>query len=133
VNSQSFLLLAKLADEAGAAPGWEQFAACCQHRLRGMRREAFEALQSFLDESSSWDGQQCRKFTAWFCDTLEEASSLSRGTVPFPLLGRLIQPALIEWTSTTTDAAPERWLGLLWPGVVVRRRAVLSSTGRTAR
>jgi len=85
----------------------------CRNRERGLRKQAFESLQQFLEISNSWSDYDARDR----CQTILELQSLVPGIHQFlsqPLVSGFVDPVLEKWlTDEPENHHALRWLGLL--------------------
>jgi hypothetical protein len=86
-----------LAQEAGSVPDWEDYAAYCRLRERGLRNQAFSRLESFIDRATKWSFQTQREFVLWLCKEMDSIKDADYGPYPTPLRTRLFAPFFDEW------------------------------------
>jgi len=112
--------LRAVAAQASANEAWSEYAQYCRDRERGLRRRAFQHLETFLTSARAWSFDDRSAFANWVCLRITEfGESDSCGLVPQPLAAQLVVPTLREWAEReTTDSIPYRWLGLYFSGVV---------------
>ena len=94
-----------------------------------MRRQAFAALERFLDEASSWEladrREICEEILELHARTPEAHQFLSQ-----PILSRFLLPVVEEWVETEpTGIIPLRWLGILTGDPALLRRALTEFPG----
>jgi hypothetical protein len=112
-NKDNFESLLELADALAADPQLVLLAEYCKLREKGLRRQAFAALDEFLTETTRWDSSSARSRALavlnLHLETQEAHQFLSQ-----PLLGRFLLPVLAAW-HREGSASPEaiRWLGIL--------------------
>ena len=112
--------LRKVGDQAASQESWKDYAVYCRSRESGLRHQAFQRLNNFLDTAISWSFHDRVSFVNWLCSRLYEfGESDGYGLIPQPLAERLIGPTLFEWADReATDPRPCRWLGMFFSGVV---------------
>jgi hypothetical protein len=112
--------LRNVAAQASANEAWSEYARYCCDREAGLRRDAFQHLEKFLETAKAWSFEDRSAFANWVCVRITEfGESDSCGLVPRPLAEQLVVPTLREWaTRETTDSIPCRWLGMFFSGVV---------------
>jgi hypothetical protein len=117
--------------EASAKEAWSAYARYCRDREAGLRRQAFQHLETFLASAKSWSFDQRSEFANWLCSRINEfGESDSCGLIPRPLAEQLVVPTLREWAARdTTDSIPCRWLGMFFSGVVYPGLRAGLSTG----
>ena len=106
-----YKMLIEVADEASKSPEWSDYAAFCLSRERGLRREAFRALERFITSLESTPFCERRRFVSWLMHITDgwEDGELA---VPHQLRIRLVVPTLREWTGIEPqNSEPFRWLG----------------------
>lgn len=79
---------------------------------KGLRKQAFQALSSFLDEATLWNDYQQQDFACWLFSICEEVEEFDDEFV-HPLEENLLKPILSKWmVDKATDPRPYRWFGL---------------------
>lgn len=77
-------------------------------RDRGLRQEAFIALDNFLSEAKRWPFERRKNFLKWYLLLLHQLPA--NEAKPHTLFQSLISPTLQEWRSLEpTSAEPLRW------------------------
>ena len=112
-----------MAERLGQDPELTGLAAYCSLREKGLRTQAFDALQAWLDSTARWPREKSRTV----CTRILEASGRTRPDVflSHPLLIQFIRPTLLRWIEDEPDAGtPHRWLGLLDSDAALLRRAL---------
>jgi hypothetical protein len=105
--------------QASANASWKEFANYIENRERGLRRIAFQHLESFLQASKSWPFNERKEFASWLCPLLDEFGSDGYGLTPQPLSEQLLVPTLREWAKRElTNSTPCRWLAFFFVGNV---------------
>ena len=112
--------LRAVAAQASANEAWSEYAQYCRDRERGLRRRAFQHLDTFLKSAKAWSFDDRSAFANWVCLRIAEfGESDSCGLVPQPLAEQLVVPTLREWADREiTGSIPYRWLGMYFSGVV---------------
>jgi hypothetical protein len=112
-NRRNFEDLAKLSEELDSHPNLTALASYCRYREKGLRREAFSALEDFLSVARSFDSAAARSAAV----TILESSARASGAHQFltqPLITRFLLPTLRSWMEEEpTTGTPVRWLGML--------------------
>lgn len=104
-----------LAEAAAALTGHElgHLAEYCRMRERGLRKEAFQQLQLFLDEARQWDANRSRQTCVLILEVDARLTGL-HGLLTFPLTQQFVFPVLEGWLEDESDSQlAMRWLGLL--------------------
>ena len=131
-NQDNFEGLERLADALASQPGLQALAEYARARSRGLRREAFTALDHFLRDAPAPDTLSAREQAL----QIVELHSRTREAHQFlaqPLLARFLFPTLQAWIDDEPTAhAPLRWLGLLQSDGDLLRRALAVSPGDVA-
>lgn len=111
-NQPNFEGLLTLAMHFDTQPGLQALAQYCRMREKGLRREAFSALEQFLAATLSFDTATRRTAAV----DIFEADARSHEAHQFlsqPLLSRFLLPTLQAWVDEQPSAqVPLRWLGL---------------------
>lgn len=111
-NQPNFEGLLTLAAHFEAQPGLQALAQYCRMREKGLRREAFSALEQFLASVSSFDTATQRALAVDIFEAnarTHEAHHLLNQ----PLMSRFLLPTLQAWVDEQPNAqVPLRWLGL---------------------
>ena len=68
-NQDNFEGLAQIAAYAAETQHLTGFAQYCHARVQGLRRQAFLALESFIEEVLGWPEDEQRRFVDWICRT----------------------------------------------------------------
>lgn len=111
-NQPNFEGLLTLATHFETQPGLHALAQYCRMREKGLRREAFSALEQFLAATLSFDTATRRTAAV----DIFEANARTHEAHQFlsqPLLSRFLLPTLKAWADEQPSAqVPLRWLGL---------------------
>jgi hypothetical protein len=112
-NKQNFEGLLNLSEELNAYPDLRPLASYCRFREKGLRREAFSALEQFLVASRSFSNPAARSAAVEILET----NARTVGAHQFltqPLLAQFLIPTLQAWMDDEpTTSIPVRWLGML--------------------
>jgi hypothetical protein len=112
-NKDNFEGLLQIAQQLEANEHLKQLAAYCRFRELGIRRDAFRALDLFLEESHSFDSATARLAAT----QILEINALTQGVHHFlaqPLVKRFLLPTLQAWMQEDASTnIPVRWLGML--------------------
>jgi hypothetical protein len=106
-----FQTVKEVAVEAGDTPQWADYAAFCTEKERGLRQQAMSLLNRFISSLEGAPFPERRRFVSWLLDKTDGREG-QHMLVPHPLFKRVIEPTLLEWTSTEPACSePHRWLG----------------------
>lgn len=84
----------------------------CVLKEKGLRKESFKALSSFIDEANKWGKDKKMNFACWLF-TLFEVSDNIHHLLVHPLEENLLKPILEEWIKNNPEEPrPYRWYGL---------------------
>lgn len=100
-------------------------------RLReaGLRRDAFVALQRFIELAVAWPVEQRRDFVDGLLSS-NERQPHNRHQLPHPLLQSVVVPTLEAWMTEAPHASvPRRWLGALRSDKPLLREALALDAG----
>lgn len=112
-NQSNFEGLERLADELASLSGLQALADYARARSRGLRREAFAALDEFLRNAPLPESLPARELCLQIL-TLHGQTHEAHQFLTQPLLSRFLFPTLRAWVDSEPKAhAPLRWLGLL--------------------
>ena len=116
--------MTQLAVALGAHRRLESLAEYCRYRERGLRKQAFVALETFLQTSAEWDvdvaRSQCRTILE-----LQEVHGEAHHFLTHPLRTRFILPTLDSWLlECPDDRIPIRWVGILRRDLSLLQRAL---------
>lgn len=123
-NRANFEGLADLARALRADPRLEQLASYCELRERGLRREAFGALERFLEGATALSAEEQREVVlvvlAAHARTPDAHQFLSQ-----PLTKRFVEPVLERWSQDCPeDPVPLAELALLLRDQALLERAL---------
>jgi hypothetical protein len=112
-NRPNFEGLSKLAEELDGDAHLRLVASYCRYRQKGLRREAFSALEQFLVAARSFDTAAARAATAKILELNARTSEVHQ-FLTHPLLTRFLVPTLSKWMDDEPAASiPIRWLGMI--------------------
>jgi hypothetical protein len=84
----------------------------CRLKEKGLRKEAFKSLISFIEEVKGWEIKRQLKFVVWLFGWFEVSDDIHLVLV-HPLKEQLMKPMLEEWfILDPKDPRPYRWYGL---------------------
>jgi hypothetical protein len=90
-------------------PDWNDYNAFVSLRERGLRRDAFQRLGTFLDRMAPQPFEERKRFV---CSLFVENDDIQ--SLPHPLKVRLVEPLLEEWIGRDpSDFLPHLWLGTI--------------------
>jgi hypothetical protein len=78
-------------------PEWKDYGDYCLNREKGLRKQAFSHLESFLCQAVTWSFEKKLEFVQWLCDLMDTVADASYGPYPTPLSQRLFIPLFEEW------------------------------------
>src|SRR5579863_657916 len=106
-----FQSLKDVASEASAVPEWADFATYCTEQQRGLRQQAFVALERFISRVEAAPFEERKRFTSWLLHRAESRKGYHM-LVPHPIRVRLVEPTCAEWIEIEPRSSePHRWLG----------------------
>lgn len=112
-NKANFENLKQLAEELKKTPGLSLLSEYCLLREKGLRKQALQKLDSFLETSRTWDPQNARRQVDHIL-SLAARFQEAHQFMTHPLLEKFIHPVLTAWTAAEPNSAtPLRWQGLL--------------------
>jgi hypothetical protein len=110
-RDKSFQVLAEAADYASAIPAWAEYERFCELLEKGLRKDAFKHLSTFIEDAAKWPFPEKRGLVSWlyhFANEREDSFLL----MPQPLQKGLLEPALREWVEREPEnSEPRRWIG----------------------
>jgi hypothetical protein len=111
-RKQYFELLKKPADDAICESAeWQDYADFCLEYERGLRKQAFLILERFILRMEREPFMERRRFVSWLMKAAEGQKG-SHMLVPRPLMVRIVEPTLLEWTDVEPSSSePHRWIG----------------------
>ncbi|MDQ1144040.1 hypothetical protein QE429_000867 [Bacillus sp. SORGH_AS 510] len=84
----------------------------CQYKEKGLRKEAFKSLDTFLNETKDWNAVKKRAFISWLFGWFEKSDDIHHVLV-HPLEEKLLKPTLNDWmVEDSEDPKLFRWSGL---------------------
>ena len=92
-----------VAVEAEAEPAWADYGAYCRFREQGLRRQAFEHLNKFTAQASSWEFEAQKRFVLWLCGKMDSVKDADYGPYPNPLREKLFRPFFEKWLAQEPD------------------------------
>jgi hypothetical protein len=96
---------------ASASTKWADYSTFCREYERGLRRQAFDALERFVHAMEREPYVERRRFVSWLMSFAHEREARHM-LIPHPLKIRVVEPTLAEWTIVEpTCAEPYRWIG----------------------
>jgi hypothetical protein len=128
-NQDNFEGLRELAGALKADARLAGLARYCTLRERGLRREAFTALDRFLAETTRWEPQEARGRALAILE-LHLHSPRVHQFLSQPLRRRFLLPVLESWLEEGgAPAVAIRWLGVLRPDLSLVERALEMDPG----
>lgn len=135
-NRANFEGLAQVARRFAAQPATADLGQHYLLRERGLRKEAFQALESFVACARQWTEPDQRDFAQEILE-LHLARPEIHQLLPSPLLEKLLLPLLKRWRdSEPEDGRPLAWLALLGqpePELLLRQALQLDPASPLAR
>ncbi len=112
-NQANFEGLVEVANALDGSPLTTQLGEYCRLREKGMRREAFRALDAFLTLANEWDVTTAREITQKILE-LNARTPHAHQFLSQPLITRFVKPTLENWlTEDHRSQIALRWLGIL--------------------
>lgn len=74
----------------------------CSLKEKGLRKESFKALSSFIDEAKTWDNNAQQKFACWLFALFETSDDIHHVLV-HPLEEELLKPLLEGWMKNNPE------------------------------
>lgn len=106
-----FKTLRDVAAEASRNAVWADYAKFCLEYERGLRPRAFETLERFIRAFERVPFSERKTFVSWLLNATDGTPG-HHMAVPHPLLLRVVEPTLLEWTAVDPNCSePHRWLG----------------------
>jgi hypothetical protein len=97
---------------AGVEPRWRHYAEYCRLRALGLRREALQALDTFVADAANWSLAERVAFAKWVGRAADhESNSLC---LPHPLIHGLLAPAVAEQAELDPADAEAQLLLAIW-------------------
>ncbi len=91
---------------------WKPYAAYCLLREQGLRKQALGRLGEFLTGAARWSDEEKIRFVDFLLPFAETVRDADYGPLPFPLMEKLIKPALELWCARESENSnPFRWYG----------------------
>lgn len=110
-NSQNDALLI-LANSTKEKIEWIEYANYCFDREKGLRKKAFNHLDTFIKDALNWELDQRIEFVSYLFPYFETVQDADYGGFPQPLSEKIIKPTLEEWCILENkDNRPFRWYG----------------------
>jgi hypothetical protein len=126
-NKTIFEGLLQLAEALSSDERLSSLAEYCRCRERGLRHEAFTALEQFLEAASHWKSSDARRI----CQKVLELHARTPEAHQFltqPLSTRFVFPVLEAWVADEPDSQTAlRWLGILRRDSALLQRALALS------
>ena len=128
-NRESFEELTSLASSLRENPRLEPLASYCELREKGLRREAFAELDTFLSSVATWDLATQRAIALTVLTTNRKVPDAHQ-FLSEPLRRRFIEPVLERWCEDEPEnAVPCSELGLLRRDHALLTRALELDSG----
>ncbi|MGE7218526.1 hypothetical protein ACQKJC_18665 [Priestia koreensis] len=84
----------------------------CQLKEKGLRKESFSYLSSFINEETGWEDKKREHFARWLFGLFEGSDHIHHLLV-YPLEENVLKPILNTWMKKDPkDSRPFRWYGL---------------------
>lgn len=91
---------------------YQLFKDFCLYKEKGLRKESFKSLNSFLKEATEWNTNKQQDFVFWIFEIFETSENIHQVLV-HPLEEALMKPLLEKWMDRNPkDPRPYRWYGL---------------------
>ena len=123
-NQDNFEGLEDIARSLRDSADVKDFSDYCRLRAEGLRKQAFGALTRFLSQALNWEFEKRRNFVDWLL-TFQYNNPQIHQLIPQPLMKKLVEPTLIEWTQYQLDSPiPHRWRGVFFREFEELERAI---------
>jgi hypothetical protein len=112
IGKQQNIALLIVGNAASENPDWISYANYCYAREKGLRKEAFIHLDTFLATTENWSMEQKIEFVRFLFPFFENVEDADYGLFPEPLSKKHVKPTLSKWCETEElDGNPFRWYG----------------------
>jgi tetratricopeptide (TPR) repeat protein len=102
-----------IAGDAEEKPQWSSLARYYRLRTKGLRRDAFAALDDFLSEAVQWAFADRLSLCLWLASHLDDVWGQSL-VAPHPVDTKIVTPTLLEWVAAEPmNADAHYWAGQL--------------------
>ena len=106
-----FKTLTEAGNYASAIPAWAEYGQFCTLLEKGLRKDAFAHLGSFIEAAVKWSFSEKKKFASWLYHFAYSCRDNSYLLMPHPLRANFLEPTLAEWIMHEPQSAePHRWL-----------------------
>jgi len=112
ISTEQNIALLTIGNEAIKKSEWVDFGNYCFEREKGLRKEAFRYLDSFLTSTQHWSDDNKIEFAKFLFPFFETLPQADYATFPKPLSEKLLEPTLLNWCEMEKeDYSPFRWYG----------------------
>ena len=112
ISKDQNIALITVAKAAKNYPELKDYSEYCFDREKGLRKQAFRKLDSFLNSAKDWTFNQKVEFTKFLFPFFETIEDADYGPFPQPLKDKLIKKTLEDWCQNeVSDSRPFRWYG----------------------
>lgn len=123
-NQDNFEGLIQVAAALDGSPLTTPLAEYCRLREKGLRRQAFQAMDAFLTLARQWDAATAREVTQRILE-LNARTPRAHQFLCQPLLTRFVKPTLENWLiEDDRSQIALRWLGILSGDFELLRKAL---------
>ena len=119
-NDANFEGLLAVAEALEAHPALAPLAEYCRLREKGLRKDAFRSLESFLTSAQAWPQAKARRATIEILETQARVADAHQ-FMSQPVWDKLVLPTLTSWHAES----PEEWVAMRWLGLVERQEELL--------
>ncbi|GAI92490.1 unnamed protein product, partial [marine sediment metagenome] len=123
-NKDNFEGFEDIAAHLGDDPLCGDLAEYCRLRASGLRREAFKALDRFMDKAAALPTAEKREVINLVYDLALRMPHVHQ-FIPTPLATRFLGPELEKWLAEVPASLPAlRWDGIFWDNAESLKRAL---------
>lgn len=83
----------------------------CSLKDKGLRKQSFVVLQTFLNETKQWTTEEQHEFIIWLFELIEVSDNFHHVLVHL-LEEQFIKPIFKTWMDSNNDSRPYRWFGM---------------------
>lgn len=83
----------------------------CSLKDKGLRKQSFVVLQTFLNEAKQWTTEKQHEFIIWLFELIEVSDNFQHVLV-HQLEEQFIKPIFKTWMDNNNDSRPYRWFGM---------------------
>jgi hypothetical protein len=112
ITKDQNIALLTVGNSALKNPEWIDYANYCFDREKGLRKESFKHLDTFLKSTENWSLDKKIDYVKFLFAFFENVQEADYGPFPQPLSEKLVKSTLTAWCDTEKiDSSPFRWFG----------------------